>query len=128
MRVVPNGLDPSLCGFDALCIPNLFADCLSTPSPHVTFSFDETLVEGDIGLSDDHRDSALQNLVGDGADRIAHAWAVSGRNMDKLTVMEPYLRGTARDATRRGLGIPPLPDGNGDKIKGAISILERMRD
>ena len=48
--------------------------------------------------------------------------------MDKLTVMEPYLRGTARDATRRALGIPPLPDGNGDKIKGAISILERMRD
>ena len=127
-HVVPNGLDPSLCGFDALCIPNLFADCLSTPSPHVTSSFDETLVEGDIELSDDHCDSALQNLVGDGADRIAHAWAVSGRNMDKLTVMEPYLRGAARDATRRALGIPPLPDGNGDKIKGAISILERMCD
>jgi hypothetical protein len=125
---VPNSLDPSLCGFDALCIPNLFADCLSTPTSHVSSSFDEALVEGDIELSDDHGDSAMQNLVGDGADRIAHAWAVSGRNSDKLTVMEPYLRGTARDATRRALGIPPLLYGNSDKIKGAISVLGRMRD
>ncbi|KAF8491140.1 hypothetical protein F5888DRAFT_1063248 [Russula emetica] len=128
VRVVPNSLDPSLRGFDALCIPNLFADCLSTPPSHVSPSFDEALVEGDIQVNDDHCDSALQNLVGDGADRIAHAWAVSGRNLDKFTIMEPYLRGTARDATRRALGIPPLPDGNSDKIKGAISILERMRD
>jgi hypothetical protein len=125
---VPNSLDPFLRGFDALCIPNLFADCLSTPPSHVSSSFDEALVEGDIEVNDDHCDSALQNLVGDGADRIAHAWAVSGRNLDKLAVMEPYLRGTARDATRRALGIPPLPDGNSDKIKGAISILERSRD
>lgn len=125
---MPNSLDPSLCGFDALCIPNLFADCLSTPPSHVSSSFDEALLEGDIELSDDHCDSAMQNLVGDGADRIAHAWAVSGRNLDKLTVMEPYLRGTARDATRRALGIPPLLDGNSAKIKGAISVLERMRD
>jgi hypothetical protein len=125
---VPNSLDPSLRGFDALCIPNLFAGCLSTPPSHVSSSFDEALVEGDIEGNDDHCDSALQNLVGDGADRIAHAWAVSGRNSDKLTVMEPYLRGTARDAARRALGIPPLRDGNSGKIKGAISILERMRD
>jgi hypothetical protein len=128
LRVVPNSLDPSLRGFDALCIPNIFADCLSTPSSLVSSSFDEALVEGDIEMNDDHCDSALQNLVGDGADRIAHAWAVSGRNLDKLTVMEPHLRGKARDATRRALGIPPLPNGNNDKIKGAISILERMRD
>ena len=128
VRVVPNSLDPSLHCLDALCIPNLFADCLSTPPSHVLSSFDEALVEGDIELSDDHCDSALQNLVGDGADRIAHAWALSGRNLDKLTIMEPYLRGTARDATRRALGIPPLPDGNSDKIKGAVSVLERMRD
>ena len=128
MRVVPNSLDPSLRGFDALCIPDIFADCLSTPPSYVLSSFDEALVEGDIEVNDGHGDSALQNLVGDGADRVAHAWAVSGRNLDKLTIMEPYLRGTARDATRRALGIPPLPDGNSDKIKGAISILERMRD
>jgi hypothetical protein len=125
---VPNSLDPSLRGFDALCIPNLFADCLSTPPSHVSSSFDEALVEGHIEINDDHCDLALQNLVGDGADKIAHAWAVSGRNLDKVTVMEPYLRGTARDATRRALGIPPLSNGNNDKIKGAISILERMRD
>jgi hypothetical protein len=127
-RVVPNSLDPSLRGFDALCIPNLFADCLSTSISHVSSSFDEALVDGDIEVNDGHCDSALQNLVGDGADRVAHAWAVSGRNFDKLTVMEPYLRGKAQDATRRALGIPPLPDGNSDKMKGAISILERMCD
>jgi hypothetical protein len=125
---VPNSLDPSLCGFDALCIPNLFADCLSTPPSHVSSSFDEALVECGIELSDDHGDSTLQNLVGDGVDGIANAWAVSERNSDKLTVIEPYLRGIARDATRRALGIPPLPDGKNDKIKGAISVLGRMRD
>ena len=128
MRVVPNSLDPSLCGLDALCIPNLFADCLSTPPSLVSSSFGEALVEGDVKLSDDHCDSALQNLVGDGADRIANTWAVSERNLDKLTVMEPYLRGIARDATRRALGLPPLPDGKNDTIKGAISILGRMHD
>ena len=128
MRVVPNSLDPSLRGFDALCIPNIFADCLSTPPFHVSSSFDEPLVEGDVEVNDDHRDSALQNLVGDGADRIAHAWAVSGRKLDKLAVMEPYLRGTVRGATRRALGLPTLADWDRDKIKGAISILERMRD
>ena len=122
---MPNSLDPSLRGFDALCIPNLFADCLSTTPYHFSSSFNEALVEGDIEINDDHCDSAMQNLVGDGADRIAHAWAVSGRYLNKLTVMEPYLRGTARDATRRALGIPPLP---ADKIKDTISILERMRD
>jgi hypothetical protein len=128
VRVVPNSLDPSLRGFDALCIPNLFADCLSTPPSHVSSSFDEALVVGDFEINEDHCDLALENLVGDGADKIAHAWAVSRRNSDKLTVMEPYLRGTARDTTRRALGIPPLPNGNYDKIKGAISILERTRD
>ena len=125
VRLVPNSLDPSLRGFDALCVPNLFAGCLSTSPSHVSSSFDEALVEGGIEINDDHCDSALQNLVGDGADRIAHAWAVSGRNLDKLTVMEPYLRGAARDVARRALGIPPFTD---DKVKDAISILERMRD
>ena len=125
---MPNSLDPSLRGFDALCIPNLFADCLSIPPSLVSSSFNEALIEGDIEVNDGHCDSALENLVGDGADGIAHAWAVSGRNSDKLTVMEPYLRGTARDAIRSALGIPPLLDGNSDKTKGAISILERMRD
>jgi len=70
----------------------------------------------------------MQNLVGDGADRIAHAWAVSGRKLDKLAAMEPYLRGTVRDATRRALGLPPLANWDRDKIKGAISILEHTRD
>lgn len=125
---MPNSLDPSLRGFDALCIPNLFADCLSTLPSHVSSSFEEALVEGEFEINDDQCDTALQNLIGDGADRIAHAWAVSGRNLEKLTIMEPYLRGTARDAARRALGILPLPNRNNDKIKGAISILERTRD
>lgn len=125
---MPNSLDPSLRGFDSLCIPNIFAGCLSTATSHVSPSFEEALVEGDIEVNDDNCDSALQNLVGDRADRIAHTWAVSGRNLNKLSVMEPYLIGTARDSIRRALGLPPLPDRNTGKIKGTISILERMRD
>jgi len=125
---VPNSLDPSLRGFDALCVPNIFADCLSTAPSHISSSFDEALIEGDIELSDDYCDSTLQNLVGDGADSIAHSWAISGNKLDKLAVMEPYLRGRVRDVIRRALGIPPLTDGNSDKNKGAVSILERMRD
>src|ERR1700679_2583971 len=40
MRVVPNSLDPSLRGFDVLCIQNFLADCLSTSPSHVSSSFD----------------------------------------------------------------------------------------
>jgi hypothetical protein len=127
-RVVPNSLDPSLHGLDALCIPNLFAKCLSTPSSHFSPSFAGALGEGDIELNEDRCDSALQNLVGDGADSIAHAWALSGRIVDKLAVMEPFLRGTARDIVRRALGVPPLPSVNSDGSKGAVSILQRMHD
>jgi hypothetical protein len=126
VRVVPNSLDPSLCGVDAVSIPYLFADCLSTPPSHVP-CFDEALIEGDVEASDDHSDSALQNLVGNGADTIAQAWAVSGRILDKFAVMEPFFSDTAREVVRHALGIPPLPDGNGEN-KGAISILKRMRD
>ena len=127
MRVVPNSLDPSLHGLDALCIPNLFANCLSTPPSHFS-SFTGALVDGDIEVIEDHCDPALQNLVGDGADIIAHAWAVSGRIVDKLAVMEPFLRGAVRDIVRRILGVPPLRSDNGGGNGGAVSILQRMRD
>ncbi|KAI9509474.1 beta-lactamase-like protein, partial [Russula earlei] len=104
VRIVPNSLDPSLHGFDALCIPHLFSNCLSSPTSQISSSFDEALVEHDIVVSDDRSDVALQNLVGDGADGTVRAWAVSGRTVDKLTAMEPYLSGTARDMVRRMLG------------------------
>ena len=128
VRVVPNSLDPSLHGLDALCIPNLFANCLSTLPSHFSSSFAEALLEGDLQVSEIHCESALQNLVGDGADSIAHAWAVSGRIVDKLAVMEPFLRGTARDIVRRTLRVPPLPRENIDGNEGAESILQRARD
>ena len=128
VRVVPNSLDPSLHGLDALCISNLFANCLSTLPSHFSSSFAGALLEGDLQVSEDHCDSVGQNLVGDGADGIAHAWAVSGRIVDKLAVMEPFLRGTARDIVRRTLGVPPLPRENSDGNEGVVSILQRARD
>ena len=128
VRVVPNSLDPSLHDLDALCIPKLFASCLSTPPSHVSSSFAGALVEGDIDISEDQCDSALQNLVGDGADCIARAWAVSGRVVDKLTVMEPFLSGAARDIVRRTLRLPRLPSENSDRNEGAVSILQRTHD
>jgi hypothetical protein len=128
LRVVPNSLDPSLHGLDALCIPHLFANCLSAhASPSLT-SFAEALIEGDIEIGDDQGDTSLQNLVGDGADSIVRAWTDSARILDKLTTLEPFLRGKLRDAVRRTLGILPLPAENGDGSGGSISILQRMRD
>lgn len=128
VRVVPNSLEPALQGLDELCIPSLFASCLSTPPSHVSSSFAGALVEGDIEVSEDQCDSALQNLVGDGADCIAHAWAVSGRLVDKLAVIEPFLTGRARDIVRRTLGVPHLPSGDNDMNDGATSILQRVHD
>ena len=128
VRVVPNSLNPSLHGLDMLCIPHIFDNCLSSHPPHSLTSFAETLAEGDIEIGEDNGDATLQNLVGDGADAIVRAWTDSTRIVDKLTVMEPFLRGKARDVVRHTLGISPLPTENDDGNGGAISILQRMRD
>lgn len=128
VRVVPNSLNPSLRGLDGLCIPRLFANCLSSHSSHSFTSFADALVEGNIEIGEDNNDATLQNLVGDGADSIARTWADSARILDKLAVMEPFLRGKLRDVVRRTLGVPPLQTENGDGNGGAISILQRMRD
>ena len=125
---MPNSLDPSLHGLDALCIPHLFAKCLSSHASHSSASFAEAFNEGDIEIGDDQDDATLQNLVGDGADSIARAWADSARILDKLAAMEPFLKGKERDVVRRTLEFPPLlaksRSGNG----GSISILQRMHD
>ena len=126
-RVVPNTLDPSFRGLDALCIPHLFADCLSSP-PSPPSSFVAALVVDDMEMNGDHDDDALQNLVGDGADIIARSWADLGRRDDKLAVIEPFLRGTAHDVFRRTLGLPSLPPEKSSGDERAISILQRMRD
>ena len=128
VRVVPNSLDPSLRGLDGLCIPRLFANCLSSHSSHSFTSIADALVEGNIEIGEDNNDGTLQNLVGDGADSIARTWADSARILDKLAVMEPFLRGKLRDVVRRTLGVPPLQAESGDGNGGAISILQRMRD
>ncbi|KAH9053968.1 beta-lactamase-like protein, partial [Lactarius deliciosus] len=103
-RVVPNTLDPSLHGLDALCIPNIFAGCLSNSQPPSTTAFAEALADDDLGMIEDGGDSALQNLVGDDAEHIARAWADSGRGAEKLAVVEQFLTGTARHDVRRVLG------------------------
>jgi hypothetical protein len=128
VRVVPNSLDPSLRGLDELSVPHLFANCLSSPPSHST----DALVEGDIEISietsEDHGDAALQNLVGDGVGGIARAWADSGRIMEKLAIMEPFLKGKKRNSVRKSLGVPPLQTKVGHENEGAISMLQRMRD
>jgi len=128
VRVVPNSLNLSLRGLDGLCIPRLFANCLSSHPSHSFTSFADALVEGNIEIGEDNNDATLQNLVGDGADSIARTWADSSRILDKLAVMEPFLRGKLRDVVRRTLGVPPLQTKSGDGNEGAISILQRMRD
>jgi hypothetical protein len=125
---VPNSLDPSLHGLDALCIPHLFAKCLSSRASHSSTSFASALIEGDIEIDDDQDDATLQNLVGDGADGIARAWTDSARILDKLAAMEPFLKGKGRDVVRRTLGFPPLPTKSGSGNGGSISILQRMHD
>ena len=134
-RVVPNTLDLSLHGLDGLSIPNIFADCLSSPQSSSSTAFAEALVGDDIEIREDGGDSALQNLIGEDAERIAHAWADSGRGAEKLAVVEQFLTGPARDAARRALGLAPLlrecPDNNSNNNNGierAVSILQRIRD
>ena len=134
-RVVPNTLDPSLHGLDGLSIPNIFADCLSSSQSSSSSAFAEALVGDDIEIREDGGDSALQNLIGEDADRTARAWADSGRGAEKLAVVEQFLTGPARDAARRALGLAPLlrecPDNNSNNNNGierAVSILQRIRD
>lgn len=128
---MPNSLDPLLRGLDELSIPHLFANCLSSPPSHSS-SFTDALVEDDIEISieisEDHGDAALKNLVGDGVGSIARAWADSGRIMEKLAVMEPFLKGKKRNFVRKFLGIPPLQTKDSHENGGAISMLQRMRD
>ena len=123
---MPNTLDPSLHGLDALSIPQIFAGCISNTQPSSSSAFAEALVSDDLQISEEGGDSALQNLVGDDAERTARAWADSGRGAEKLAVMEQFLTGNARQAVRRVLGLAPLPRGGG--IERAVSMLQRIRD
>lgn len=126
-RVVPNTLDPSLQSLDAHCIPNIFAGCLSNSKPSPSSAFSETLGD-DLEIKEDGGDSALQNLVGDDAERIARAWADSGRGAEKLAVLEQFLTGTARHAVRRVLGLALLPRDGNNGTERTVSILQRIRD
>jgi hypothetical protein len=128
LRVVPNSLNPSLHGLDALCIPHLFANCLSSDASHSSTPFAGALIDGHIEIGDDQGDTTLQNLVGDGVDVIARAWVDSARISDKLATMEPFLKGKVRDVVRRTLGVPYLSPENGGENGSSISILQRMRD
>jgi len=125
---VPNTLDPSLHGLDALCIPNIFAGCLSTAQPPLSFAFTDALVDGNLEMIEGGEDSALQNLIGNDAERIARGWADSGRGAEKLAVVGQYLTGTARDAVRRVLGLAPLSREENSGIERAVSMLQRIHD
>ncbi|KAI9430540.1 beta-lactamase-like protein [Lactarius indigo] len=127
-RVVPNTLDPSLHGLDALCIPNIFAGCLSNSQLPSASAFAEALADDDLEIREGGGDSALQNLVGNDAECTAHAWADLGRGAEKLAVVEQFLTGTTRHAVRRMLGLAPLPRDDNDGAERAVSMLQRIRD
>jgi hypothetical protein len=84
--------------------------------------------KGEMEMDEDCNDAAIQNLIGDGADNIARVWADTGRSIDKLAVIEPFLRDKTRDVVRRILGLPPLlyETCNGDER--AVSAIQRIRD
>ena len=95
-RVVPNTLDPTLKGLDALCMKAMFAGCLADDSSssycastlHADFTELNAAVRSGIETKED---VAFQNLEGSGAREIAEKWADSGRMKRKLNSLKEYL-------------------------------------
>lgn len=48
--------------------------------------------------------------------------------MEKLAVVEPFLKGKKRNSVRRFLGVPPPQTKDSHKNEDAISMLQRMPD
>ncbi|KAI0754799.1 hypothetical protein C8Q80DRAFT_1141172 [Daedaleopsis nitida] len=99
-RVVPNTLDPTLKGLDAVCIQAMFAGCLAD-EPSNAMALNPTaptdLRDMDAALrspTDIVEDVAFKNLEGEGAREIAEKWADSGRMRRKLLTMKEYLPAT----------------------------------
>jgi hypothetical protein len=102
--VVPNSLDIILGGLDWLCIPSMFADCISsTPSAlredirkylatHPKSNW--RIFSPDLGM--DH-DISLRNLEGADALEDAKRWVESGKTRSRLAKIVSYLEGPEKE-------------------------------
>ncbi|THH18358.1 hypothetical protein EW146_g2607 [Bondarzewia mesenterica] len=108
-RVVPNTLDPSLCGLDWRCIDGMFANCVS-PSHFASFTVSdlEAEMEDEVELTECEPDAALKNLLGNGAEELAERWGVGGNIKRKLETMlsECQPKDADRKLLRKLLGLP----------------------
>ncbi|GJE91637.1 hypothetical protein PsYK624_077870 [Phanerochaete sordida] len=120
-RVVPNTLDPSLCGLDWAAIPGMFSGLLSSDE----LSFREEVrqsIADELGRQwatispdlDDGEDVALANLEGDGALEVAERWAVGGKIRNRLQTLLQYLDGPERQAVERLLAAPAYEETQGE--------------
>ncbi|KAF8653242.1 hypothetical protein AX16_004070 [Volvariella volvacea WC 439] len=123
-RVVPNTLIPALRGLDWRCMPEMFKDCLSEPGldagvsgagPNAwgvstTVPFlppDEARDKNDnrdVPSIDTVQDSAIQNLVGEGAAEAAAEWSDDGKMRKKLEIVKGFLSLRDQGVVDRVLG------------------------
>lgn len=97
--VIPNTLGPKLCGLDWKYINHRFHPHLhpSTTLAELNKEVDEQIpppVGSRLELSEEEEqdvDSALKNLVGDGAEAIAARWADDGQLKKKLKIIQAYV-------------------------------------
>lgn len=97
MTIIPNTLDPRLCGLDWTYIDRVFSSCLH-PSSHSashSTSFRERMrLLPSVTLAPEDQndcDVALKNLVGDGASDVAQRWADHGKLLKRLSYIRSHL-------------------------------------
>jgi hypothetical protein len=101
---VPNSLDIILGGLDWLCIPSMFADCISSRPSALREDIRKYLAtrpkanwrifSPDLGM--DH-DISLRNLEGADALEDAKRWVESGKTRSRLAKIASYLEGPEKE-------------------------------
>ena len=108
ISVVPNTLDAKLGGLDWLCMPKMFADCISS-DPSVLRENIRTYLATRAKSSwktllpdlDAEEDVAFKNLEGHDVLKDAERWGESGKTRTRLTKMLPYLEGPEWESVNR---------------------------
>ena len=107
-RVVPNTLDPALCGLDWAAVPGLFRGRLSIKDAAFREEVRQAISQevgvdwNSFGLDLDHgEDVSISNLQGEGAFEIAEAWADMGKMRRKLETLLEFLDGPERHVVER---------------------------
>lgn len=117
-RVIPNSLQPELCGMDWACMPTMFSSCLSDGGAAARMREDLRLagvldnafmgIAEDAVLDDD--DPATEYLVGNNAAAVVARWASEpgfffdgGRVEAKIRVMQGFLPGGLRLLAERAV-------------------------